>query len=300
MLAGPVGRPWPTFWPSTRRRVPRWKRRPTLRGYSQGRQRLPLSLFQYGLRKLFTWSRPAQCPRTLTPEEFAQLPATLTVRVPRFDTRVKGFRRRRILLVTTLLDPKAFPLETIAALYRDRWTVELRIHEVKTTLGMEILRGESEDIVRKDIYMRFLAYDLIRALMWQAAQAHEQPLHRLSFAGTLQRFQAVAPYLGLLAGTPEAAGLYQRLLGVDCPRSLAGATGTHRASRRQATPETLRPAHPSEEGDAENPVTVKLPWLIFMPSYRTPLVQPGKTKPNFPAGAPTALSGRIVDGGGPT
>ena len=162
--------------------------------------------------RLFTWSRPAQCPRTLAPEEFAQLPATLTVRVLRFDTRIKGFRSRRILVVTTLLDPKAFPLEKIAALYRDRWTVELRIREVKTTLQMEILRGQSEDIVRKEIYLHFLAYNLIRALMWQAAQQHEQPLHRLSFAGTLQHFHALAPYLWLFAGTPQAARRYELLL----------------------------------------------------------------------------------------
>ncbi len=112
----------------------------------------------------------------------------------------------------TLLDPKAFPLEKIAALYRDRWTVELRIRDVKTMLQMEILRGQSEDIVRKEIYLHFLAYNLIRALMWQAAQTYHQPLHRLSFAGTLQRFHAVAPYLCLSAGTPQAVSLYQLLL----------------------------------------------------------------------------------------
>jgi hypothetical protein len=162
--------------------------------------------------RLFHWSRPPQCPRTLTPEEFAQLPATLTVRVLRFDTRIKGFRSRRILVVTTLLDPKAFPLEKIAALYRDRWTAELRIREVKTTLKMEILRGKSEDVVRKEIYMHLLAYNLMRALMWQAAQPHGKLLHRLSFAGTLQRFHAVAPYLWLFTGTPQAAPLYQLLL----------------------------------------------------------------------------------------
>jgi len=162
--------------------------------------------------RLFTWSRPAPCSRTLSPEEFALLPASLTVRVVRFDTRVKGFRSRTILVVTTLLDPKQYPLEQIAALYRDRWTVELRIREVKTTLQMEILHGKSEDVVRKEIYMHFLAYNLIRALMWQAAQEQDQPLHRLSFAGTVQRFHAVAPYLWLFADTSKAARLYQLLL----------------------------------------------------------------------------------------
>ena len=162
--------------------------------------------------RLFVWSRSNQCPRTLSAEEFALLPASLTVRVLRFDTRVKGFRSRTILVVTTLLDPKQYPLEQIAGLYRDRWTVELRIREVKTTLQMEILHGKSEDVVRKKIYMHFIAYNLIRALMWQAAQEHGQSLHRLSFTGTVQRLHAMAPYLCLFAGTPKAARLYTLLL----------------------------------------------------------------------------------------
>jgi len=162
--------------------------------------------------RLFTWSRPPQGSRTLSPEEFALLPATLTVRVLRFDPRIKGFRRRRILVVTTLWDPQQFSLEQIAALYGDRWTVELRIREVKTTLQMEILHGPSEEIVRQEIYRHFLAYNLIRALMGQAAQDHGRPWHRLRFAGTLQHFPAVAPYLCLFAGTPKVDEWYRRLL----------------------------------------------------------------------------------------
>jgi hypothetical protein len=162
--------------------------------------------------RLFVWSRSKQRPRTLSAEEFALLPASLAVRVLRFDTRVKGFRSRTILVVTTLLDPKQYPLEQIAALYRDRWTAELRIREVKTTLQMEILHGKSEDVIRKEIYMHFLAYNLIRAVMWQAAQEHGRPLHRLSFAGTVQRLHAITPYLWLFAGTPKAVLLYKLLL----------------------------------------------------------------------------------------
>jgi len=162
--------------------------------------------------RLFVWSKPKPCPRTLCAEDFALLPASLTVRVIRFDTHVNGFRSRTILVVTTLLDPKEYPLEQIAALYRDRWTVELRIREVKTTLQMEILSGKSEDVVRKEIYMHFIAYNLVRALMWQAAREHGRPLHRLSFAGTVQRLHAVAPYLWLFAGTSRAIQLHTWLL----------------------------------------------------------------------------------------
>lgn len=161
---------------------------------------------------LFVWAKRKPCPHTLSPEEFALLPATLTVRVLRFQTQVKGFRSRTVVVVTTLLDPVAYPREQIAALYGDRWTVELRLRDLKTTLRMEIVRGRSPDIVRKEILMHFLAYDLIRALLWQAAQEHARPLHRLSFAGTMQRFQVMAPYLCLFAGTAQAVTMYQLLL----------------------------------------------------------------------------------------
>lgn len=162
--------------------------------------------------RLFVWPRSSWRPQTLTAEAFALLPLSLTVRVLRFHTQVKGFRSRTILVATTLLDPVAYPREQIAALYGDRWTVELRLRDLKTTLRMEIVRGKSADLVRKEILMHFLAYDLIRALMWQAAQEHHRPLHRLSFAGTMQRFQVVAPYLCLFRGTRPAVMMYQLLL----------------------------------------------------------------------------------------
>jgi hypothetical protein len=173
--------------------------------------------FRRGLRlgkedRLVTWSRSPMCPRTLSLKEFALLPPTLTVRVLRFHTETRGFRSRTILVATTLLDPKLYPREQIAALYGDRWTAELRIRDVKTTLRMEVLRGKSPDVVRKEIYLHFVVYDLIRALMWQAASECDRPLHCLSFAGTMQRFDAIAPYLYLFAGTVKGVRLYRLLL----------------------------------------------------------------------------------------
>jgi hypothetical protein len=162
--------------------------------------------------RLFVWPRPTVRPRTLSAQEYALLPESMTVRVVRFHTQVKGYRSRTILVVTTLLDPVAYPLEQVASLYGDRWTVELRIREVKTTLRMEVLRGQSPDIVRKEILMHFVAYNLIRALMWQAAHEHGRSLHRLSFAGTMEHFHAMAPYLCLFRHRSQAVVLYRLLL----------------------------------------------------------------------------------------
>lgn len=162
--------------------------------------------------RLMIWQRPKICPRALSGDQWLSLPEHLTIRVIRFSTRVRGFRSRTILVATTLLDPVAYPLEEIAALYADRWTVELRLRDIKTTMQMDVLRGKSPDVVRKEILMHLLAYNLIRGLMWQAAQTHGQPLHRLSFAGTIEHLNALAPYLWLYAGTGRSDMLYALLL----------------------------------------------------------------------------------------
>lgn len=162
--------------------------------------------------RLVTWHKPKICPRTLSTEMFALLPETLAIRVLRFHTRIPGFRSKTIMVATTLLDPKEYSVEMISQLYADRWTIELRLRDIKTTLGMDVLRGKSVDVVCKEIYMHLMAYNLIRALMWQASVEHNRPLHRISFAGTVQRFDVAAPYLYLFFGTVKAVIVYKLLL----------------------------------------------------------------------------------------
>src|SRR5881409_201066 len=69
----------------------------------------------------------------------AQTAARLEQRpVPRDDTSAYGQARLR-LLVTTLLDGEQFPVSALAALYRQRWQVELSLRQLKTALAMEHL-----------------------------------------------------------------------------------------------------------------------------------------------------------------
>jgi hypothetical protein len=151
---------------------------------------------------LFTWSRPKQRPMGLTDEEWSAIPETQTVRIVRVETVCRrGFRKRTIELVTTLLDAKAYPPEALAELYRQRWLVELNLRSLKTTLGMDVLRCQSPDMARKEIAMHQIAYNLIRALMVQAARTHEVDLRRLSFAGTQQRLLAWLPHWNAAATT---------------------------------------------------------------------------------------------------
>jgi len=162
---------------------------------------------------LVTWDRPGQWLKSfgMTREAFENLPETLTVRMIRVASTPKGFRSRTVIVVTTLLDPVAYPADEIRALYRDRWMVELEIRSIKTHLGMDILRGKSENVVRKEIAIHLLAYNLIRLLMWRAARQHGRNLHRLSFTGTLHRIRLVAPSM-MLAPQPDDVRMISRLL----------------------------------------------------------------------------------------
>jgi len=164
--------------------------------------------------QLVVWQRPGRWIESMgiSREEFEQLPETLTVRIVRITRTPKGFRSRTIVVVTTLLDPMETPADEIRALYRDRWLVELNLRSIKAQLGMDVLRGESVDVVRKEIVMHLVAYNLIRLLMWHAAREHGPDLHRLSFTGTLHRFRDFLPLLLRARTRAESLRLIAHLL----------------------------------------------------------------------------------------
>jgi hypothetical protein len=98
-----------------------------------------------------------------------------------------GFRPIHLYLFTTLTDRQAFPLEELVALYGQRWNVELDLRHIKATLDMERLDGHSVEIVRKELLLGLLAYNLLRGLMTQAAlQAGRMPC-QLSLAQCWRR-----------------------------------------------------------------------------------------------------------------
>lgn len=162
--------------------------------------------------RLVTWTKPKIPSRGVNPGPWADVPETLRLRQVQVRVEVTGFRSRRLTLVTTLLDAKRYPPEALADLYRDRWQAELNLRSLKTTLRMETLRCRSVEMVRKELRMYQMAYNLIRLMMWQAARRHGRDPRRLSVAGTQQRILAFAPYLSLCRTSGQRAALYDRLL----------------------------------------------------------------------------------------
>src|ERR1019366_2550350 len=67
--------------------------------------------------RLVTWNKPTHKPANLSALEWEQLPATLTVRMVRVRLRTSNSRCRTITLVTTLTNPKLWPVKLLAALY---------------------------------------------------------------------------------------------------------------------------------------------------------------------------------------
>ena len=109
----------------------------------------------------------------------------LPVRILRCRLRRAGYRTRSLTLVTTLVDAQLYPAEQLALLYAKRWQIELWFRDIKTSMGMEVLRCQSPKMIHKELEMFFIAYNLIRCLMIQASREHEVKVQRLSFKGTV-------------------------------------------------------------------------------------------------------------------
>lgn len=129
---------------------------------------------------LVRWTKP-KCPIWMDAHTYAGMPGELIVR----QTEVGGR-----LLVSTLGDAKSIAPAELDRLYRQRWQIEVDFRSIKSETGMDILRGRSPSMVKKEIAVHLLAYNLIRALMARAATlAHVLP-RALSFKATLQLWRS--------------------------------------------------------------------------------------------------------------
>ena len=112
------------------------------------------------------------------------LPKTWRVRAITYQR--KGFRSQTLL--TSLLDPKTFPADEIAALYHERWELELGYDELKTELldREETIRSKSPAGVRQELWGIFLAYNLVRLEMERVADEAGVEPTRVSFVAALR------------------------------------------------------------------------------------------------------------------
>ena len=137
--------------------------------------------------RLITMQRPADkdASRVMSTRLWRRLPQTITVRRMRARIERPGFRTQELLLITTLLDPTLWPAEVLITLYARRWRVELYFDDIKTTMHASAMRCQSPAMVRRELLLHAIAYNLIRRIMLQSAWQQGAPLDQLSFKGTL-------------------------------------------------------------------------------------------------------------------
>ncbi|MDA3903597.1 MAG: IS4 family transposase [Desulfuromusa sp.] len=97
---------------------------------------------------LISWERPKYTKKlAYSREQWEELPKELTLRQIRVEIKYPGFRKQSFYLVTTLLDATQYPAEELAELYFKRWDVELSFRDLKTTMGMDVLRCQSPELL---------------------------------------------------------------------------------------------------------------------------------------------------------
>ncbi|MGI9280490.1 MAG: IS4 family transposase [Endozoicomonas sp.] len=129
--------------------------------------------------------KPAR-PDWMNPEYYNQwVPDELTIRV------IKSKKR---IIVTTLLDAEKYPRSSIVSLYLARWHIELDLRSIKSLMKMDVLRCKTPEMVRKEITVHLLVYNLIRALMARAATELKNQPREISFKSaqeTVQEFHVL-------------------------------------------------------------------------------------------------------------
>jgi Transposase DDE domain len=138
---------------------------------------------------IVTWPK-SQRPDWMSPAEYAAMPKELKLREIRVRIKERNKRTRVLVIVTTLLDATKYPASALRDLFRQRWHAELDIRSIKTTMGMEMLRTKTPDMVRKEVGMHLLAYNLIRGVMAEAARGRDMQPRELSFNGARQTVRA--------------------------------------------------------------------------------------------------------------
>ena len=122
--------------------------------------------------RLVAWSKTPVRPDWLERDIWRQMPEEMTIREIEVSVSIPGFRARAITLVTTLLDARLFAKTSFAELHRRRWPAELFPRDMKISTGMDVVKCKTPDVVIKELTLYLIAYNLIRSLMFPAAQAH--------------------------------------------------------------------------------------------------------------------------------
>ena len=142
--------------------------------------------------RVYTWPKPKIQPKrsNLTEDDWSKIPVTMEVRIIRFWYTDKDGKQKRKHLVTTLLDSKKYGWEELVSLYMERWDIELRFRDIKTTMGFEELNVKTPEMARKSLAMAMIGFNLVKAVSQEAADFKNESIRCISFKGALDEISS--------------------------------------------------------------------------------------------------------------
>ena len=180
------------------------------------------------------WQRP---PRSewMSRKQYTTIPETLSIREFRCRIVRPGYRTRTIVVATTLLSDEEYSVTELSQLYRLRWDAEINLRSLKTMMNMDVLRCQSPEMVRKEIWAHLLAYNLIRTLIAQAAAKHRKHPRQISFTRAMRTLEAFRP---TLAHTPsqQLATIYEYMLQAIASHEIANRPNRLEPRQRKRRP----------------------------------------------------------------
>jgi hypothetical protein len=126
---------------------------------------------------LVTLTKPKKKPDWMSQEAYDGSPETLRIR----EVSVSGK-----ILITTFLSAKEAARDELKLLYKKRWNIEVDFRHLKTTMGMDVLSCKTPDMIEKEMWVYFLAYNLIRLHMRKSAFVSNLLPRQISFKHALQ------------------------------------------------------------------------------------------------------------------
>jgi hypothetical protein len=139
---------------------------------------------------------------TLYPSEKDRRHRRGGIRVRAVEYRLEGVAGAEPLyrLLTTILDPAQAPAAELAALYHERWEIEVALAELKTGLRgpRVVLRSKTPELVRQEFWGLLLAHFAVRGLMHEAALRADEDPDRLSFSHAVRVVRRKVPLFAAL------------------------------------------------------------------------------------------------------
>jgi len=128
---------------------------------------------------IITIKAPKSIPTWMSDEEIKTLPKTIRIR----EINISGK-----ILITTMLCPRKTTVIAIKNLYKERWNIEVDFRNIKSTLDLHSFKCKSPEMVIKEMWINFLAYNLIRTLMLESALYSKILPRQISFKSSLQLY----------------------------------------------------------------------------------------------------------------